>query len=181
MPRAVDDSPWTNGVSDIVCTVRERRCAGSENLHEGVGVLDLIGVFLGMCIHALHAFAFRGPGDSGLSSVYVVVETVESTHDHHGWDTLERDLHVVQLVDAAFAHGVVVQRSHSPAKRTTLLQELGVEFALSKSYGFTVVVLVGFDSCDSLLIYLHGGGGACSCDLVLADFRIADELLRARD
>ena len=33
-PGAVDDSPWTDRVSDIVGTVGERSSAGSENLNE---------------------------------------------------------------------------------------------------------------------------------------------------
>lgn len=109
----------------------ERRGAGGDDLDERVGVLDLIGVLLGGSVDALHALTLGGTGDTGLGSVNVVVQTVESADDNHGGDALEENLHVVELVDLAGAHGVVAEETHGPAERTALLEELSAEFGLA--------------------------------------------------
>jgi len=47
-PRSVHTSPDTDGISDIVCSVGERGSAGSDNLDEGVQVLNFILVLDGL-------------------------------------------------------------------------------------------------------------------------------------
>jgi hypothetical protein len=125
-PGRVDDSPWSDGVSDIIGTVGEGCGTGGENLDEGVGVLDIVGVLGGVVVDALHAVTLRGAFDTRLGGVDVVVETVEGTDDNHGRNTLGDDDHVVQLVGSAGAGWVVTEGAHSPAQRTALLEKLSM-------------------------------------------------------
>lgn len=140
-PSTIDDSPRTDRVTDIVGTVSERSSASSEDLDKRVGVLDLVGVLLGVSVDASHALTFGSTSNTRLSGVDVVVHTVEKTADDHGGDTLEEeDLHVAHLVDLASAHGVVVESSHGPAERTALESELGVESLLTLGDELPVVL-----------------------------------------
>lgn len=59
LPCAVHASPDTDGISDIVGAVSERRGAGSDDLDEGVEIFDLILIFRGVSVYPLHAAAFR--------------------------------------------------------------------------------------------------------------------------
>lgn len=122
----------------------ERGSAGSDNLDEGVEMLDLVGVLLGVAVHALHAATLRSSGNTDLGSVDVVVGTIESGDDNHGGDALEEGDQVVSLVDGTGAHGVLVEEAHGPAEKTALLAELGV------------VTL--FSLLDELLVFDLGGG-----------------------
>lgn len=65
----------------------KRSSASGENLNKRVGVLHLVGVFLGVGIHAGHALAVGGASDAGLRGVDVVVHAVEGAADNHGGDT----------------------------------------------------------------------------------------------
>jgi len=101
-------------------------------------MLDFVRVFFRVRVHALHAGAFGGAGDTGLGGVDVVVEAVEETDYDHGWDALEEDEEVVFFVDFAGAEGVVVQGAHGPADGAAFFAEARVEF--------------GLPDCDQLLV-----------------------------
>lgn len=66
VPGRVDDSPGTDRVANIVGTVGERGGTSGDDLDEGVGVLDFVGVLLGVGIDTLHSLTVRGTGDTGL-------------------------------------------------------------------------------------------------------------------
>lgn len=117
----------------------ERGSAGSDDLDERVGVLDLVGVLLGGAVNTLHALTLGSTSNTSLGSVDVVVETVESTDSDHGGNALEHNLHVVELVNLAGAHRVVAEEAHGPAERTTLLEELCVQLGLA----FSLELLIG--------------------------------------
>lgn len=102
----------------------EGSSAGSQDLDEGVGVLDFVGVLLRGGVDTLHALTLRGTGDTTLRSVDVVVETVQQTADDHGRDALEESAHVAPLIDLTRAHGVITQESHGPTQRAAALQQL---------------------------------------------------------
>jgi hypothetical protein len=114
-PGRIDSSPGADRVTDIVGTVGEGSSAGSENLDERVGVLDLVGVLLGSGIDTLHTLTLRGADNTRLGSVDVVVETVKKTADDHGRKTLEECHHVADLVDLTGSHRVVAKEAHRPA------------------------------------------------------------------
>lgn len=143
-PGTVHTSPDANSVANIVGTVSERGSAGSDDLDEGVEMLDLVGVLLGVAVHALHAATLGRSGNADLGSVDVVVGTIESGDDNHGGNALEEGNQVVSLVDGAGAHGVLVEEAHGPAEKTLLLAQLGV------------VTLLGL--LDELLVLDLGGG-----------------------
>ena len=131
-PGAVDNCPRRDGVSDIVGsylllarvqiqgreiarTMSEGSSARSEDLDEGVRMLDLVGVLGSVLVHPRHARALRSTRNTSLRNVDVVVSTVKQTDDDHCWHTLCDDLHVLELVDLTGAHWVVVEQSHGPA------------------------------------------------------------------
>jgi hypothetical protein len=130
-PGRVDDSPGTDSVTDIVGTVSEGSSAGSENLDERVGVLDLVGVLLSMAVDALHADTLGSSVDTSLGGVDVVVDTVKAADDDHGGNALEGDHHVLLLVDLTRLDLVLVEVAHGPAEGTLLGAELGVEAFLT--------------------------------------------------
>ena len=143
-PGAVDDGPGADGVADVVGAVREGSSAGRDDLDEGVGELDLVGVLLRAGVGALHAGALGRAGDTSLRSVDVVVHTVEGTDDDHGGETLEEeDAHVLELIDLASAHGVVVKRAHGPSEGTAALAKFGVEALLTLAHQLLVGRLRG--------------------------------------
>jgi hypothetical protein len=80
-PGRVDSSPGADRVTDIIGTVSEGGSAGSQDLDERVGVLDLVGVLLGGIVNTLHALTLGGTGNTALSSVDIVVSTVGETDD----------------------------------------------------------------------------------------------------
>ena len=86
-PSRVNDSPRTNRVTNIIGAMGKRSSASGENLNKRVGMLDLVGILLGVGIHAGHALAVRGASDAGLRGVDVVVHAVEGAADNHGGDT----------------------------------------------------------------------------------------------
>ena len=130
LPGRVDDGPRGDRVSNIVGAVSERGGTSGENLDEGVRVLDLVRVFLGIAVHPVHAVTLGGSGDTRLSRVNVVVETVQETGDDHGREALGQGLDVVNFVDRAGAHRVLVQRAHRPTEEAFVLAHLGVELGL---------------------------------------------------
>jgi hypothetical protein len=130
-PCTVDDSPGTDSVTDIVGTVSERSSAGSENLDEGVGVLDLVGVLLGVAVDTLHTLALGSAVNTSLSGVDVVVYTVEAADNDHGRNALEGDHHVLLLVDLTGPDLVLVEVAHGPSKGSLLGAELSVEALLA--------------------------------------------------
>jgi hypothetical protein len=131
VPGTVDDSPRTDSVSNIVGAVSEGGSAGSEDLDERVGVLDLVGVLLSVAVDALHTATFGSTVDTSLGSVNVIVDTVESTDNNHSRDALESDEHVLLLVDLTSLDLVLVEVAHGPGERSTLVPELGVEALLT--------------------------------------------------
>lgn len=100
--------------------------AGSDDLDEGVQVLDLVGVLGGVGIDTVHAATLRSAEDTNLSLVDIVVHTVESSDDDHGGETDAEGLEVMKLVNGTGTHGVLVKSAHGPAERTALLTELSV-------------------------------------------------------
>lgn len=172
VPGAVDDGPRRDGVSDVVGAVSEGGCAGSDQLDEGVGVLDLVGVLCSVRVDLLHTCALWGTLKASLGSVDVVVHTVEGTGDKHGGHTLAENLDVMKLVNSTRAHLVLVKVSHSPTHGTRLLAKLGVEslvgdlleLFVADSAGLLAVSLAGVVERGGL----HGGGGVDS-NLLLVD------------
>ena len=140
-PAGVDDGPGTDGVADVVGAVGERGGASGENLDERVGVLDFVGVLLGVSIDAGHAGALGSAGGATLGGVDVVVQTVEGAADDVGGNSFRDDLDVVQLVDLAGTEGVVAEGAQSPGQRTGALHELLVQALLAQF----VELLVGED------------------------------------
>jgi hypothetical protein len=111
--------------------VSERSSAGSKNLDERVGVLDLVGVLLSMAVDTLHADTLGGSVNTSLGGVNVVVDTIKAADDDHGRDTLEGDDHVLLLVDLTRLDLVLVEVAHGPAEGTLLGAEFGVEAFLT--------------------------------------------------
>jgi hypothetical protein len=111
--------------------VSERSSAGSENLDERVGVLDLVGVLLSMAVDTLHADTLGSSVDTSLGGVNVVVDTVKAADDDHGGNALECDDHVLFLVDLTRLDLVLVEVAHGPAEGTLLGAELGMEAFLA--------------------------------------------------
>ncbi|KAK6833440.1 hypothetical protein PG987_008134 [Apiospora arundinis] len=140
-PGVVDDSPGADRVTDIVGTVSERGSAGSEDLDEGVGVLDLVGVLLGGVVDTLHTDAIGSAGNTGLGGVDVVVETVEESGGNLGREALAGSHEVLLLVDLAGSHGVVAESAHRPANGATVGQKLSAE--LSIAFGLDLLVGLG--------------------------------------
>lgn len=145
VPCAVDDSPRTDRVTDVVGAMSKRCGTGGDDLDERVGVLDLVGVLLGMSVDSLHALTFRSTLNTVLSSMNVVVDTVKSTDCDLGRQTGESTLDVVEFVELTSAHGVVVEKTHGPAERTFLSAELGVELVFGHLLEFSVGVLAGLN------------------------------------
>lgn len=131
-PGGVDDGPGADGVADVVSAMGERGSASGQDLHEGVGVLDLVRVLLGVRVDALHAGALGSARGASLGGVDVVVQSVEGSADDVGGDTLEDDLHVVEFVDLAGAEGVVAEGAQGPGERALALHELLVQALLGE-------------------------------------------------
>jgi hypothetical protein len=159
VPGAVDDGPGSNGVTDIVGTVSKRGSASSENLNKRVCVLDLVRVLLGMAVDTLHTCTFGSTVDTGLSSVDVVVDAIESTDHDLSRNALQCDDHVLLLIDFARLDLVLVEVTHSPSERTTLRPELGVEALLTLFDKLLVSKLAVFLDDSTLL------GAGSSADL----------------
>jgi hypothetical protein len=66
-PSRVHGSPDTDGVTDIVGTVREGGSAGGDNLDEGVQVLGLVGILGSVSVNALHTTTFGSAENTDLS------------------------------------------------------------------------------------------------------------------
>jgi hypothetical protein len=66
-PGGVHTSPDTDGVTDIVGTVREGGSAGGDNLDEGVQVLGLVGILGSVSVNALHTTTFGSAENTDLS------------------------------------------------------------------------------------------------------------------
>jgi hypothetical protein len=126
VPGTVHTSPDTDGVTDIVGTVSERSSASSDDLDEGVEILDLVGVLGSMSINAVHTTALRSTENANLSLVDIVVHTVETGDDNIGGEAVAEGSKIVALIDGTGAHGVPVDEAHSPAKGALLLSQLGV-------------------------------------------------------
>ena len=73
-------------------------------------MLDFVGVLLRVGVDTFHTSTLWRSVNTGLSCVDIVVQTVESTDSDHGWETFCKDLHVLKLVDSAWAHWRVVWR-----------------------------------------------------------------------
>ena len=159
VPRAVDDGPGTDGVSDVVGAVGEGGGAGGEDLDEGVGVLDFVGVFLCVAVDTLHAAAFGCAVDTSLRGVDVVVYSVEGADDEHGGDTLQGDEHVLLLVDLARLDLVLMEVAHGPAEGSLLGAELGVEALLALGDEFLIagLLVLGDVGGNSHLFGVAGG------------------------
>lgn len=156
VPGRVDDSPWADGVTNVVGAVSERSSASSENLDERVGVLDLVGVLGGVGVDTLHTATLRSTVDTSLGSVDIIVDTVESTNNNHSGDALESDDHVLLLVDLTRLDLVVVEVAHSPAERTLLGPELVVEAVLTLLHKLLVAELALLRDDDTLLVVGRG-------------------------
>lgn len=165
-PGSVDDSPWADSVTNIVGTVSEGGSAGSDDLDEGESVLGFVGVLGGIVVDTLHTGTVRSTFNTGLGSVDIVVNTVEGTGNNDSWETLEENLHIGKFVDLSVAHWVLVESSHSPAKRTALLPESGVHSLFGLFDEFFVGELLNF-VLDKVLLVDFGVGfvdGALSAD-----------------
>jgi len=154
-PGRVDDSPGTDGVTDIVGTVSERSSAGGENLDERVGVLNLVGVLLSVAVDALHTSALGGSVNTSLGSVDVVVDTVQGTDHNHSRDALEGDQHVLLLVNFTRADFVLVEVAHGPGEETSLRTELGMETLLALGDEIFVAKLGVLGNDNALLSILR--------------------------
>lgn len=88
-PGGVDGGPGADGVADVVGAVGEGGGAGGDDLDEGVGVLDLVGVLFGVGVHTLHTFTLGSTLDTTLGGVNVVVEAVEKTDSEDSRDAFE--------------------------------------------------------------------------------------------
>lgn len=94
-------------------------------------MLSLVGVFGGVSIDASHTDTVRGPGDTSLGSMDIVVDTVQETSSNHSRKALGSDLDVGPFVDLSRAHWVVTECAHSPAHWSSSLAKFGVEFGIS--------------------------------------------------
>jgi hypothetical protein len=162
-PSRVHGSPDTNGVANIVSTVGEGCSAGSDDLNEGVEILDLVGVLGCICVNTLHAAAFRSSEHTDLRTVDIVRHAVQSTDDDLGREADEGSLHVVKLVDGSSSELIVVQSAHGPAQGRLLLSQFGVVFLAGvgkqEAVGFASVLLI-VNRRGSLLrgsLDIHGG------------------------
>lgn len=156
-PGRVDDSPGTDRVSDIISAVSKRRRAGGKDLHEGVGVFGLVGVLLGVVVDSLHPVTVRGAFNAGLGGVDVVMRAIEQADDDHGRNAACEDLDIVELVDVAWSHGVVVQSTHGPAQGTALLPELDMKPFPALSHALLVGSLSRLGRHSPLLVIDEGG------------------------
>ena len=136
----------------------KRSSAGSQDLDEGVGEFDLVGILFSVAVDALHANTLGSTVDTTLGSVDVVVEAVESTDGDLGRDALGDDEHVLLLVDLAGTHRVVVQGTHSPAEWSALHAEFCVKLLLSLSYQLLVAKLPAL-GLDNGLLTIGGRNG----------------------
>lgn len=125
-PGSVHGSPNTNSVTNIVGTVSERCSAGGNNLDERVKVFDLVGVAGSMSVNTGHTLSLRSTENTKLSLVDVVVKTIQEADNDTSGDTLQDCLHVVDLVDGTGTHLVLVESTHGPTDRTSLLAKIGV-------------------------------------------------------
>ena len=125
-PSGVHSSPDTDGVTDIVSTVGEGCGTGSDDLNEGVEVLDLVRVLRCMCVHTFHAATFRSSKHTDLRAVNIVRHAVQSSDNDLCREADESSLHVVKLVDGSSSELVVVKSAHGPAQRCLLLSQLSV-------------------------------------------------------
>ncbi len=125
-PRSVHTSPHTDGVADVIGTVRERGSAGGDDLDVRVQMLDLVGVLGGVAVDALHAAALGRVVDADLRGVDVEAGAVEEGDDDLGGDALDESDQVVHLVDRAGAELVDVEPAHGPAEGAARLAEVGV-------------------------------------------------------
>lgn len=130
--------------------------ASSEDLDKRVGVLNFVGVLLGIVIDTLHAITFGSSLNTGLCSVDIVVETIEGAANNQGRDTLDDDLHVVELIDLTSANRVVSEGAHRPSKGTTLVEESVVELLLALGDQVLVSGVSGLGD-DHVLLCLDGG------------------------
>lgn len=117
---------------------------GGQNLNERVGVLDLVGVLLGVGVDPFHPRSFGGSGDSSLGGVNVVVHTVQRSANDHGGNTFEDDPDVVEFVNGTGTHGVLVQSPHGPSDRSLLGAKLGMQSFLTGSHELVVSRLGSF-------------------------------------
>jgi hypothetical protein len=145
-PSRVHGSPDTDGITHIVGTVCERCSAGSDDLNEGVEVLDLVGVLGCICVNTLHATTFRSSEHTDLRTVNIVGHAVQRADNDLGRKADEGSLHVVKLVDGSSSELVVVQGAHGPAQGRLLLSKLGVVFLAGvgkkEAVGFASVLLI---------------------------------------
>lgn len=130
LPGRVDDGPWSNRVSDIIGTVGKRGGTGGDDLDKRVGMFDLVGILVGIAVNLLHSSTFRGTGDTRLSGVDIIVDTVHETDDDLSRDSLDDGLDIVQLVNGTGTSSVGVKVSHGPTEWTLVLSHLGVESLL---------------------------------------------------
>lgn len=162
-PYTVQDSPWTDRVSDVVGTVGKRSSASGEDLDERVGVLGLVGVHGRMGVDALHALAVWSTGDTDLSGVDVVMHTVEKTTCDDGRETDDESLEVVEFIDATGTHWVVAKETKRPTHWAAAGDELSLELgvALLAQLGIAELRVDAGPSC--------GRGDGSSVLLVVAD------------
>lgn len=102
-----------------------------NQLDERVGVLDLVRVLGGVSVNHFHSVTLWSSFDSHLSVVDIVVHSVESSDDDHGWNSLEHGLEVIDLVDHSRTLLVLVEVTHSPSERSFFEAKSGVEFLIS--------------------------------------------------
>jgi hypothetical protein len=171
-PGRVDGSPGADRVTDIVGTVSEGSSASSDNLNERVGVLDLVGVLLGVGIDTLHALTLGSTLVTTLGSVDIVVETVQKTDSDDGREALGHALHVAEFVDLTGTHGVVAEKAHSPTNRSTAFKEFGVVTVLGLGHDFTVGELIGLEPVNGLLLCRAWDGGNAGLGLLLIDRQV---------
>lgn len=109
----------------------KRGSASSDDLDEGVQVLNLVGVLGSMGVDTVHSATLRSTLNTNLSAVDIVVQTVGESDDNHGGEADTESLEVVDFVDGTSSHWVAVKGSHGPAERTSLLAEFAVVTSLS--------------------------------------------------
>lgn len=131
-------------------------------------MFDLVGVLVGVGVDSLHTVTVGGTGDTSLSRVDVVVETVQKTSDDLGGESLEDHLDVVRLVNGTGTHLVLVEGSHSPAEDALLGSHLGVKDLFPLLHELSVRKLELLERSLLSVVVKSGNSGTVNVLLVLA-------------
>jgi len=106
--------------------VSEGRGTGSDDLDEGVQVLNLVGVAGSVSVNTSHALALRSTKNTKLGLVDIVVQTIQESDNDTSGDAFEDCLQVVEFVDGTGTTLVFMESAHGPSDGTTLLTKVGM-------------------------------------------------------